>query len=540
MQRGQRIQGSFKERGTVIPMNNKAFTLSLMLREQTRKHPKRVGIIFNDQKITYSELEGRVGKLANALSDMMLGRGCKIAILLPNGPDFVVCYFAVNRAGSVAVPVNNMLKQDELAFILEDAGVSAIITSSAFYDTCKALRSRVSSPINIITVDKYFNDTECLKRIYEKYSSQFTELENRGEDIACILYTSGTTGRPKGAMLSNQNIISNATASAEAIKATKSDNAICFLPMFHSFALTACIMLPISVGGKVTIVDAPNPFSKVIKAVFKNRVTVFVGIPSVYNILKDADFPGFLPKWFFRLLNPVRVCISGAAALPVNTLKIFEDRFRVPLLEGYGLTEASPVVSINPIDGIRKPGSIGLPLRNVKVAIADEEGQMLNREEVGELLVKGPNVMKGYFGLPEETDNSFTKGWLRTGDMAKIDEGGYIYIVDRKKDMVNVRGMNVYPKEIEDLLCKHPRISEAAVIGIRDKRRGEMPKAFIKLKGELDLTPGDIIRFCRKRIAPFKVPKRIEFRDDLPRNATGKVLKNVLREEESSANNGKP
>jgi len=277
--------------------------------------------------------------------------------------------------------------------------------------------------------------------------------------------------------------------------------------------------------------ESPRPFHHVIKAIIQNRVTVFAAIPSIYNILKDAHLPKLFTSRLLKFLNPLKLCISGAAALPVDTLKKFEEKFRIPLIEGYGLTEASPVVSLNPLKGTRKPGSIGLPLPEVNVAIASDNGKILNAEEVGELLVKGPNIMKGYFNLPADTKKALKDGWLWTGDMAKKDKDNYIYIVDRKKDMVNVRGLNVYPKEIEEVLYHHPKVQEAAVIGVKDEHKGEVPKAFIALKEGQTLSEKEVIHFCRKRIAPFKVPKHVEFRDSLPKNTTGKILKTSLRGE---------
>ncbi len=333
-------------------------------------------------------------------------------------------------------------------------------------------------------------------------------------------------------MLSHYNLIWNALDSAEAIKATYKDTFICILPLFHSFAATVCMNLPLLVGAKIVIMKSVRPFSRVLRIVRKNLVSIFVGVPSIYNILKDIKLPRIFHSPLIKLFNPVRLCISGAAALPVETFKGFEKKFHIPLLEGYGLTEASPVVTLNPLKGIRKAGSIGIALsKNIELKIVDDKDNVLNPEEIGELLVKGPNVMPGYYQQEEATGSTLKDGWLYTGDMAKIDNDGYVYIVGRKKEMVNVRGLNVYPREIEEVLYQNPKIKEAAVIGTPDTHKGEVPIGFVVLKEGKNATEHEIIHYLRERLASYKVPKYIEFRNSLPKNTTGKILKRVLKDE---------
>jgi long-chain acyl-CoA synthetase len=267
----------------------------------------------------------------------------------------------------------------------------------------------------------------------------------------------------------------------------------------------------------------------VIRNIIRNRITIFIGIPPIYNVLSNIPVPRILVSRLLRILNPLRVCVSGAASLPVEVLKKFETKFRIPLLEGYGLSEASPVVSINPLEK-RKPGSVGLPIPEVEVKIVDDNGNLLPPDKEGELLVKGENVMKGYYKLPEETKETIKKSWLYTGDIAKIDGDGYIYIVDRKKDMIIVRGLNVYPREIEEILYLKAGIAEAAVIGIKDELRGEFPKAYVALKQGEKITEAELIRFLRERLASYKIPRIIEFRKSLPKTPTGKILKRVLKD----------
>jgi len=293
--------------------------------------------------------------------------------------------------------------------------------------------------------------------------------------------------------------------------------------------------LPIQVGAKIVIMKAVRPFKRIIRAIRKNRVTVFAAIPSIYTILKNMKIPKVFNSPLIKLFNPIKVCISGAAALPVETFKEFEKKFRIPLLEGYGLTEAAPVVTLNPIKGIRKPGSIGVSLSsNIELRVVDNDGRDLGPEEVGELLVKGPNVMAGYYKNEEASKETLKSGWLYTGDMAKFDRSRYVYIVGRKKEMVNVRGLNVYPREIEEVLYQNPKIKEAAVVGIADQHKGEVPKAFLVLKDGEHSTEHEIIHYLRERLAPYKIPKYVDFRKALPKNTTGKVLKRLLKDEEDA------
>ncbi len=308
------------------------------------------------------------------------------------------------------------------------------------------------------------------------------------------------------------------------------DNFLLVLPMFHSFTITVCILVPLYLGAKITIIESLRAFGEVVKEIIRKRPTIFVAIPAIYNILTQISLPKILTFRPLRFLNPIRLAVSGAAALPVEVLKKFQKGLGIPLIEGYGLSEASPVVSLNPVKGARKPGSVGLPLPEVEVDVVDDQGRSLKRGEVGELVIKGPNVMRGYYNLPRETEETLKKGWLHTGDLAKMDREGYIYIVDRKKDMINVRGLNVYPREVEEVLYSHLAIAEAAVIGVNDRTKGEVPKAFLALQEGSKLSRNEIIKYCQERLAFYKVPHKIEFRKELPKTSTGKILKRALKE----------
>lgn len=503
-------------------------TLVELLENSSRIYPKKVALIFGEKRIIYAELNNRVIRVSYGLIQLGINKDEKIAILLKNCLEYVISYFAILKIGAIVIPLNFMLKEEELKYILGDAGVSTVITSSEFIPTIDRLKLRLENLRQVIVVGEKIPGTINFSDLLSGSSGCERALDFGPENVATILYTSGTTGHPKGVMLTHRNLISNVSASIKAIRLTKKDRFLCFLPMFHSFTWTVCVLVPLYIGAIIVIMESVRPFGKVVRNIIRNRVTIFVGIPPIYNVISNIPVPRILVSRLLKILNPLRICISGAASLPVEVLEKFEKKFHIPLLEGYGLTEASPVVSISPLEK-RKPGSVGLPLPDVEVKVVDEDGNQLPPNKEGELLVKGDNVMQGYYKLPEETEKTIKGDWLYTGDIVKIDREGYIYIVDRKKDMIIVRGLNVYPREIEEVLYQNPKIAEAAVIGIKDKLRGEVPIAYVALKKDEKTTEGEIIRFLRERLASYKVPRAIEFRDSLPKTSTGKILKRALR-----------
>lgn len=500
----------------------------MMLEKGAERFSDKTALFFSDKKISYKELYQAANGLSQGLKNLGIKKKDKVALFLHNTPEFIISYFAIINIGAICVPVNNMLKEEELGFILKDSGAKLIISSMAYLDIINSAKMRASELKYAVIIDglapNAFNFYEMIERSIVKEKDTLIDPD----ETASILYTSGTTGNPKGALLTHKNFISNVKSCVSSIDVSEKDNFICVLPMFHSFAFTVCILMPLSVGASITIIEHIRPFRRVIRNIIKKKITVFIGIPSIFNVLAHMEIPHVFTSRILKLIDPLRLCISGAAALPTEVLKAFEDKFRVPLLEGYGLTEASPVVSFNPIRGIRKPGSVGLPIEGVEVKIVDDKDKQLACNEIGELLVKGDNIMKGYLNNDSETKEVIKDNWLYTGDIAKFDEDGYIYIVDRKKDMINVRGLNVYPAEIEKILIRHPKIKEAAVIGIVDKFKGEVPKAFIVLKENETLSGPEVIKYLRKNLAAFKIPKFIEFKQVLPRTTTGKVLKRQL------------
>lgn len=501
-------------------------TLGKMLEDSAKRFEKKKAIIFNRRKIIYQELNELVNQAAHGLMELGVRKGEKVAILLTNSPEFIISYFSVLKIGGIVVPINIFLLGEEIKFILNDCEVVMLITSSKFLDLTSQIRSQIKTLRVVFLIgsvkglDEYISFTEVLR----DRPNINPVIDISPADIAVILYTSGTTGYPKGAILTHKNLLANVESCKKAIEITYKDRFLLFLPMFHSFTFTVCVLIPLSAGGRTIILESVKPFSKIIKSIFLDRPTVFVGIPQIYNILADIKVPRF-----FSLINPIRFCLSGAAPLNEKILIKFEKRFKLPLLEGYGLSEASPVVSINPLKGVRKQRSVGLPIPNVEVKIVDGDGKELPTGEVGELIVKGENVMQGYYNLPQVTQEVIRGGWLFTGDLAKKDEEGYIYIVDRKKDMIIVHGMNVYPREVEDVLCLHPNIAEAVVMKRKDKHYGEIPIAVVVLKEGECITEKEIKDFCHQRIASYKTPHSIEFWNSLPKTPTGKILKREIQ-----------
>lgn len=492
-------------------------TLDHLLSESARRNTSRTFIKFEGRKLSYSEADRLVSLCAGGLMAIGLQPLERVAVLMENCPEYIISYFAILRAGGITVPLNTFLTPDEISYILRDSGSKILIYSDGFSSHVEKIKRALPG----LTALKF----------------EEIPMEKAGpscisdSDVAVLLYTSGTTGFPKGAMLTHNNLISNAEASVKALQVTQRDRFLLFLPLFHSFAFTACVLVPVYSGASIMLLKSVKPFSKVLKSIIRDRITLFAGVPTIYNILANKRIP-FLMRFLLKLLLNVRACISGAAALPADTLHSFEKRFKVPLIEGYGLTEASPVVAVNPLKGIRKPSSVGPPVPGVEAAIIGEDGNKVPAGTVGELIVKGPNIMKGYFNKEEETWAALRDGWLYTGDMAKIDEDGYIFIVDRKKDMIIVDGMNIYPREVEDIIMGLASVEECAMVGVPDGRGSETPLLYIKKKADADIDEADIRDRLKGRIAQFKIPRKIIFIDEFPKTATGKIKKTELRKRE--------
>ena len=471
-------------------------------------------IFWGEDVITYDDIAAESRSLAHSLISSPLGvkPGDRVAIWLKNCPEFISVLFGILQAGAVVVPINNFLKPDEVTYILKDCGATVLITETDLREGTAKLRDNIPG-LRVLEVD-----FTSIQKPVPPLPSQNNQSER---DLAVIIYTSGTTGRPKGAMLSHGNLLHNVESCRQVLQAVSFDRFAVLLPMFHSFMLTVGIVLPICVGGSLVLVKSLHPPKNIIAEILRNQATILPAIPQLFRTLANAQLPPNLP---------LRLCISGAAPLPGEVLKEFNAKFPIPLLEGYGLSEASPVVTMNPIQGPWKAGSIGLPIPDVEVSIQSEAGEMLPPKQVGELCVRGGNVMLGYLNQPEETKKVMRGDWLLTGDVGYKDEDGYIYITDRKKDMLLVNGINVYPREVEEVIYQFPGVKEAAVVGRPDPRKGEQPIAFVAANDGANIDAKALIQFLRGKLADYKVPRSVNIIPALPRNATGKILKTALRE----------
>jgi long-chain acyl-CoA synthetase len=478
-----------------------------------QKQPQKIALFWGEREYSYTDL----WRLSAAVAEHLQGHfgvrpGDRVGLWLKNCPEFIPSLFGILHAGAVVVPINNFLKPDEVNYILNDAGIDVLITDAdlgTHHRALEAIRPQL----------KLFRIEQLVK--LEPGRENLPLSERAESDLAVIIYTSGTTGRPKGAMLSHGNLLHNVESCRIVLQTVAADRFAVLLPMFHSYMLTVGLLLPLLVGGSVVLVKSLHPVRNVLQEILQRQATVLPAIPQFYRSMVNAPIDVPLP---------LRICVSGAAPLPVQVLKEFEARFHIPLIEGYGLSEASPVVTKNPLDRTRKAGSIGLPIPHVDVSIQDDAGCELGTGDIGEVCVRGGNVMLGYWQQPAETAKVMRNGWLLTGDIGYRDHEGYYYITDRKKDMLLVNGINVYPREIEEILYQYPGVKEAAVIGKPDPRKGEQPIAFVSANDGVVLEEKALVQFMRRKLADYKVPRKVVILPALPRNATGKILKTTLRE----------
>lgn len=491
--------------------------LDQVMHKRALMTPKATFVKFDGKKFSYQEMDRLAGVFAAELSRRGMKAGDRVALLCHNCPYYIAAYFGIIRGGGIVLPLNNLLAAEEIDFILNDAGaIICLFDADCAATTQKLARTDARS---------FFTLSEIAHA--PQQDAGFEASPHTINDVSTILYTSGTTGRPKGALLTHRNILTNALAATEVIHVTHRDRFVVFLPLFHSFTYTVCVVLPLVTGAMISLLPGVRPFSKVVKSLIVDRITLFVAIPTIYKILAEKNMP-----FFVKLLLNLRLCVSGAAPLPVKVIHDFERAFKVPLLEGYGLTEASPVVSINPLEKEkRKPGTVGLPLPGVEVKIVDEGGNQLPPGTAGELIVKGPNVMQGYLNKPEETAKTLRDGWLYTGDVASIDLSGHIRIIDRKKDMIIVDGLNVYPFEVEEVLYRHDAIKDCSMIGVQHEHEEgkELAIMYVVLKEGATATPKALRAYLTEHVAHFKIPRRFIFTEELPRTATGKIMKKELR-----------
>lgn len=506
-----------------------------MFQETVKQYSDLPALSFMGHEITYAGLQSQVEKLAAALEGLGVKKGDRVAIHLPNCPQFPIAFYAALSLGAIAVPCNPMYVARELTHQLNDSETETIITLTSFYKMIKELQPKTTLK-NIIAVNlegdsvKIETGDYSFASLMKEYGGkQAQPVEVLPEDRAAFMYTGGATGVSKGAILQHRHLLANALQLKAWAPDLKNGEEIFLsvLPLYHSYGLTLALNLPVLTGNKMVLLPRFE-LRSVLQTIDREKPTRFPGVPTMYVAINNA------PDLHEYDLSSIKVCNSGAAPLPVKVQEVFEKITGGKLTEGYGLSEASPVTHSNPIYGKNVPGSIGLPIPDTEMKIVDiETGDTeLPIGESGELCVRGPQVMEGYLNMPEETAQSLRDGWLYTGDIAKVDEEGYAYIVDRKKDMVIAGGYNIFPRDIEEVLYTHPKIKEAAVAGISDPYRGETLKAYVVLKEGETLTEEEVIEFCKENLAAYKVPKLVEFRTELPKTMVGKILRRALREEE--------
>lgn len=496
-----------------------------MMRSTAERYGDQPAILLADRNVTFAQVNQHSDAVAAALAEQGVGKGDRIALYCINSAEFAIAYAGIVKAGAVVVPVNLLLNPREILYILKDAGVTGLIYHQLMAAGVAAFRDELVTLGFAVCIGGEGVTPQDLDFAALCRSGAPTPrpVLDPNEDLAAILYTSGTTGHPKGAMLTHGNLVSNTCSVKAALQLRPGeDRLLVVLPMFHSFAATVGTLTPLLHGLSLAPVPKFDPVtvSEVIEA---TGATVFLGVPSMYNVLLR------MPEEQVRRWSSIRFCVSGGAAMPEAIMRQFEERFGVPVCEGDGPTECSPVTCVNPVDGVRKPASVGLPIPDVAMEIYDDDGRLLGVDSIGEICVKGPNVMKGYWNLPGATAEGFFGEWVRTGDLGYKDGDGYVYIVDRKKDMIIVNGMNVYPRMVEELLYTHPAILEAAVIGEPSELHGEIPVAYVVLKEDQPLTAAAIRSYCRDNLGRHEVPRRVELCSNLPKNAAGKILKRELR-----------
>lgn len=536
-----------------------------MLEQAARRYGDNTALTFINNKINYRKLDELANRFANLLEELGVEKGDRVGLQLPNSPQMVLAYYGTLKLGAVAVMFNPMYSPREIEHQLSDSGAKVMLILDRFWPNVRKalekakpehlivthIKDYLKFPLNLLEPIKARREGEHvavdmnasryglggmheLKDLMAQASPQRPEVDiNPAEDLAVFQYTGGTTGVSKGTMLTHRNLVSNVVQCKAWFPGIREgeDVVLCTLPFFHSYGMTVDMNLGVYVGANLVLIPNPRDLHMILKAISKHRPTLFPGVPAMYIALINSPEvqSGKMD------VSSIRACLSGAAPLPVEVQEEFEKITGGKLVEGYGLSEASPVTHANPIEGMRKTGSIGMPVPNTEVKVVDVEDRTreLPVGEIGELALRGPQVMRGYWNMPEETEMVLDdEGWLYTGDIARADEDGFFYIVDRKKDMIIASGYNIYPRDVEEVLFEHPKVADAAVAGVPDPKRGETVKAYIVLKEGETATEEEIKEFCRERMSKYKVPTLVEFRDELPKTMVGKVLRRVLVEEE--------
>jgi long-chain acyl-CoA synthetase len=511
--------------------------LAMLLDDSAREEPERTAIIYEDTTLSYAELNAAANQVANGLVQAGIQKGDTVGLSCQNVANFPIVYYGILKAGAVVMPLNVLLKSREIAYHLQDADAKAYFcqegspelpigemgyTAFQEVDSCQHFYLMTNNPDAVSP----YEGAQTSNMMMRDQPPTFETVMTEPDDTAVILYTSGTTGKPKGAELSQMNMLMNARLTDTMYERRDHDVHLIALPLFHSFGQS--VQLNAGIYNRATLVLLPR-FSPdaALHLMDQENVTIFAGVPTMFWAI--LNYPGADRYDLQKISRNLRVCCSGGAAMPVEVMRAFEEKFNVKILEGYGLSETSPVATFNRMNRPNKPGSIGLPVWGVSVRLVDKDDQDVGVNEMGEIVIRGHNVMKGYYKRPEATADVMRGGWFHTGDIGRCDEEGYIYIVDRVKDMIIRGGFNVYPREIEEVLMMHPAVSLAAVVGTPHERHGEEVKAYVILKEGMNITEVELVGWSKQNMADYKYPRIIEFRETLPMTATGKILKNELR-----------
>ena len=511
--------------------------LAVLLEDSAREAPDRTAIIFNDMKLSYAAVNAAANQVANGLASIGIRPGDKVALSCPNLPHFPVAYYGILKAGAVVVPLNVLLKGREIAYHLADSDAKAYLCFQGTPDLPMGQfgyegfqQTPGCEHFFVITVDHAgaspIEGTRTLGSLMAGQLPSFDTVATQADDTAVILYTSGTTGNPKGAELTHSNMIMNARLTDTMYEPQPDDVHLVVLPLFHSFGQTVQMNAGFYNRSALSLLPRFDP-DAALGIMQRDSVTIFAGVPTMYWAMLNHPNPEKFD--LAKVAHNLRLAVSGGAAMPVEVMRTFGEKFGVQILEGYGLSETSPVATFNRLDRPPRPGSIGLPVWGVQVRLVDPLDHDVPSGEVGEILLKGHNIMKGYYKKPEATAEAMRGGWFHTGDLARMDEDGFIYITDRVKDMIIRGGFNVYPREIEEVMITHPAVSLAAVVGVPHESHGEEIKAYVILKAGQQASEAELIDWCRDHMASYKYPRLIEIREALPMTATGKILKRELR-----------
>jgi long-chain acyl-CoA synthetase len=482
--------------------------------ETAERIPDGIAYKLDDVEVNWQAVDEGSARVAGLLKENGIEPGDRVGIMLPNVPYFPIAYYGILRAGGTVVPMNVLLKGREVKFYCEDPEAKLVFAWHDFAEAAEKGAEEAGTEVVLVKPGEF-------EKLLGEAEPEREVVDRDGDDTAVILYTSGTTGQPKGAELTHDNMFKNAKAMLAVFGTHDDDVVLGALPLFHSFGQTCCMNTCALSGATLTFIPRFDP-AKALEIIERDQVTIFAGVPTMYNaMLNDSSREE-------RDHSSLRICCSGGSAMPGELMRGFEKAFDCKILEGYGLSETSPVASFNPPDKERKVGSIGTPIEGVEMKLLDDDGNEVEQGEVGEIVIKGHNVMKGYWNKPDATEESIVDGWFHSGDMAKVDEDGYFFIVDRKKELIIRGGYNVYPREIEEVLYEHPAVREAAVVGMPHDELGEEVGAAVALKDGEEVDEGALRAYVKERVAAYKYPRRVWFVDELPKGPTGKILKREI------------